>query len=337
MSSSSLTDVNIPRVAITMGESAGIGPELLVKLAQYQFDAELVVLADPNLLQSLASKLNLPLKLSAINWAEPASASPSGHLKFEAIHLIESAVAGELNLKNAVSCIESLDRASDLALQNKVGAIVTAPVHKAHLNKVAPEFLGHTEYFAERAEIDKVVMMLATQGLRVSLATTHLPLNQVAHAITPDLIQRVLEVMHNSFKRFGLDNLKIAVCGLNPHAGEDGLLGDEEQRVIIPVIQSLQLQGHQVFGPFPADTLFTQSNREKYDVFLAMFHDQGLPVIKALAFGQCANITLGLPYIRTSVDHGTALDIASDYKASVKSLRYAVDYAIQLINRQLPE
>jgi len=216
-----------------------------------------------------------------------------------------------------------------------VDAIVTAPVHKANLNRIDASFFGHTEFFASKARIDKVIMMLATDELRISLATTHLPLSKVPAEITRENLERVLDIIFSSFSRLQMKNIKLAVCGLNPHAGEDGLLGYEEIEVISPVIKAFQENGYRVEGPFPADTLFTPQKRKEFDVFLAMYHDQGLPVVKTIGFGQCANITLGLPYIRTSVDHGTALDIAPDYSASPDSLEYAINYAIKMASGKL--
>mgnify|MGYP005813306369 CR=1 FL=1 len=319
-----------------MGEPAGIGPELLVRIAQLSFFAQVIVIADPKLLFDTAQQLNLPLQLTKIDWSQPAQEHQSGKLYIEECHLIEQAIAGQLSKANAPTILATLTRASELALDKQVDAIVTAPVHKANLNQFAPSFLGHTEFFAELANIDKVVMMLATNELRVSLATTHLPLASVSEAVTEENLSRVLEVILDSFKRLALNDLKVAVCGLNPHAGEEGLLGHEDHQVITPVIKKFQQQGKNVFGPFPADTLFTPQKRKEFDLFLAMYHDQGLPVVKAFGFGQCVNVTLGLPYVRTSVDHGTALDIAADYKASADSLEYAINYATQMAEGKLP-
>lgn len=326
----------IPRILVTMGEPAGIGPELIVRLAQLEFNAQIIVLADPHLLLDIAKKLNLELTLSKIDWHSSEQIHQVGHLFIEAHFLEEAVEPGILNKPNALTTLSILARASELGLNHKVDAVVTGPVHKANLNQVEPTFLGHTEFFAEKAGKNKVVMMLASGDLRVTLATTHIALSKVSAAITEDNLIQTINVIIDSFDKFNIKNIKIAVCGLNPHAGEDGLLGDEEIKVIAPVIEKLQSQGHSVFGPFPADTLFTPQKRKDYDVFLAMYHDQGLPVIKAFGFGRCANITLGLPYIRTSVDHGTALDIAASYRASPESIEYAINYAIELATGNLP-
>jgi 4-hydroxythreonine-4-phosphate dehydrogenase len=328
---------NLPRILLTMGEASGIGPELLVKIAQQEFNAEIVVLADQDLLNRVADDLALPLQLLPIDWRKQPERHRKGYLRFENIQLPADVVAGQLQPENASAIIKMLSRAGELALANSVDAIVTAPVHKAVLNQVNPDFLGHTEFFAEQANVAQVVMMLANSQLRVALATTHIPLSQVSHAITQELIEQIVKIIHHSFVQFDLPQPKIAVCGLNPHAGENGLLGLEDREVIAPAITQLQHSGIAVEGPFPSDSLFTLNKREIYDVFLAMYHDQGLPVVKALGFGQCANITLGLPYIRTSVDHGTAMDIAAQRIASPSSLNYAIKYAIQLAKGKLPQ
>jgi len=325
-----------PRIVVTMGEASGIGPELLVKIAQKQFDAEIIVLANSELLESTAKSLNLPLTLSLVDWENSPQKHQPSVLKFEQVELAVQPMAGKLEVKNSLAIIKMLTRSGELGLSHQANAIVTAPVHKAVLNQVQPSFLGHTEFYAEQAGINKVVMMLSTEALRMTLATTHIPLSEVSAAITPQLLKEVILVIHNSFTQFGINQPKIAVCGINPHAGEDGLLGKEDQTVVEPAIKQLQEEGLNVHGPFPSDSLFTPSKREEYDVFLAMYHDQGLPVVKALGFGQCVNVTLGLPYIRTSVDHGTALDIASQRIASENSLEYAINYAIQLAKGQLP-
>lgn len=331
------SQVFLPRIVITMGEAAGVGAELLVKIAQLQFHAQLIVLADSQHLHQIAQKINLPLTLSTIDWEEDAIAHQTGHLYIEEHSLHEPVILGKLSKKNAQHTLTILNRASELSLNQQIHAIVTAPVHKANINQIESSFLGHTEFFANLAGVEKVVMMLASGNLRIALATTHIPLAQVSQSIKPQNLTQVLNVIINSFKQYNLTAPKIAVCGLNPHAGENGLLGKEDDQIIRPVIETLQQQGHQVSGPYPADTLFTPEIRKKFDVFLAMYHDQGLPVVKAIGFGQCANITLGLPYIRTSVDHGSALDIAADHTASAGSMVYAINYAIQLAAGQLPQ
>lgn len=327
----------LPRILLTMGEASGIGPELLVKVAQLEFEAQIVVLADPRLLKQVADELNTALQLTFIDWTRLPERHRPGHLFVEPIHLPEAVVAGKLQPANSQTILSMLSKSGELALEGSVDAIVTAPVHKAVLNQVDSEFLGHTEFFAEQAGVNKVVMMLATSQLRIALVTTHIPLARVSETITQKLIEQIVQIIHDSFIKFNLPQPKIAICGLNPHAGEDGLLGLEDRDVILPAIDTLKLSGIAVEGPYPSDSLFTPQKRKIFDVFLAMFHDQGLPVVKAIGFGQCANITLGLPYIRTSVDHGTALDIAGQGIASADSLNYAINYAIQLTKGKLPQ
>ncbi len=320
-----------------MGEPAGIGPELLVKIAQNNYPAEVVVLAEPRLLESVAEKISLPLKLEPVNWKSKASPHQAGKLFIDAMSLPASVTIGKLDARNSAAVLQSLSRAGELALAEQVDGIVTAPVHKAILNQVDSGFLGHTEFFAKQAKAEQVVMMLATDNLRIALATTHIPLAQVSQSINSELIKKVVRSINNSFSQLGIPGVKMAVCGINPHAGEDGLLGTEEKDFLNSCVQSLCSEAIQVEGPFPADSLFTEKNRQKYDVFLAMYHDQGLPVVKAIGFGKCANVTLGLPYIRTSVDHGTAIDIAASYSASASSLDYAINYAIQLAKGEIPQ
>lgn len=329
--------VALPRIAITMGEPAGVGPELLVKIAQQQFAAELIVIANKQLLEETAEKLGLPLKLIPFNSKQAVVVHSPGRLLICHVELPKKVVPGQLCNENAAATIEMLRLSNQMAISKQVDAIVTAPVHKANLNTVESGFFGHTEFFAGLAGAKQVVMMLATNELRITLATTHIPLSQVSTAITQETLRATLLTIINAFQQLNLPQLKIAVCGLNPHAGEEGLLGTEDAQVIKPVIDQLNAEGHLVFGPFPADTLFTPSKRRQYDLFLAMYHDQGLPVVKAFGFGECANVTLGLPYIRTSVDHGTALDIAAEYCADENSLAYAIEYAMQLAAGKLPQ
>lgn len=328
---------SVPRILLTMGEPAGIGPELLVRIAQLNFEAELIAIADPDLLMLTAKKLKLPLQLKEVNWEKQSAEHQLGTLLICPVKLPAKVVVGQLCVENAQVTLDTLIMASDLALAKKVDAIVTAPVHKANLNHADSHFMGHTEFFAKQANVDKVVMMLASGGLRITLATTHIPLSKVSLTIDKALVAQTLRIIFDSFQLYGLSQPKVAVCGLNPHAGEDGLLGHEDREEILPAIQEFVQKGQSVFGPFPADTLFTPQKRRHFDVFLAMYHDQGLPVVKAFGFGKCANVTLGLPFIRTSVDHGTALDIAPSYSASADSLEYAVNYAIQLVSGELPQ
>ena len=322
----------IKRIALTVGEPAGIGPDLCVLLAQYQQSCELVVIVDPQLILERAELLELPITLQELDLLSPASIPEVGTLRYLPATLAVPCKAGLLNHDNSRYVLETLQIALDGCLSNQFDAVVTAPVHKGVINDAGVSFTGHTEFFADGAGVDQVVMMLATESLRVALATTHLPLKQVSEAITQDSLRRVITIINNSMKKeFGLLAPKIAVCGLNPHAGEDGHLGREEIDIISPVIEQLVEKGIELSGPWPADTIFLQGKMEDYDVVLAMYHDQGLPVLKHQGFGKAVNITLGLPFIRTSVDHGTALDLAGTGKASITSLQAAIDMALNMV------
>lgn len=325
----------IRRIALTTGEPAGIGPDLSIQLAQTQQQAQLIALADPVLLKQRAEQLNLPLKLIEADLTQPATVAEPGCLYFLPIALSHEVTAGELNPANSAYVLTMLQLALDSSLNGEFDAIVTAPVHKGVINDAGYSFSGHTEFFADGADVSKVVMMLATEDLRVALATTHLPLKAVSDAITRDSLQQIIHIINESLQRqFGLKNPRIAVCGLNPHAGEAGHLGREEIDTIQPVIDACYHQGLAITGAWPADTIFNQDRLKDYDVVLAMFHDQGLPVLKHHGFGRAVNVTLGLPFIRTSVDHGTALDMAGSGKASASSLQAAVDMAMQMADSQ---
>lgn len=326
------------RIAITPGEPAGIGPELVVRLAQQALgDIELVAVADPNLLKQTATDLRLPLDLYAFNSAAP-SATGSGRLAVVSVPLRAPTIVGQLNSANADYVVETLAIANDGCLKREFDALVTGPVHKGVINDAGISFSGHTEFFAERSNVDQVVMMLACEGLRVALATTHLPLRAVADAIQTDTLRRTLEILHHSLvHNFAFVEPRILVCGLNPHAGEGGHMGREEIEIIQPLITQLRTQyGWKISNPLPADTLFTPAHLARGDAVLAMYHDQGLPVLKHKGFGQAVNITLGLPFIRTSVDHGTALDLAGRGTADLGSMETALRYAheMALANRQ---
>ena len=313
------------RIALTSGEPAGIGPDLCVQLAQEQQVCELVVIADPFLLEQRAAQLGLSIRLELVELAKPANVPDKGTIRYLPVELAVKVQAGTLNKQNSAYVLNTLQLALDGCLDDTFAAVVTAPVHKGVINDAGFIFSGHTEFFADGAGVDKVVMMLATSTLRVALATTHLPLKMVSEAITQTSLTRVIEIIHQSFS-----SPKIAVCGLNPHAGESGHLGSEEIDVITPVIKRLSKQGMNLSGPWPADTIFVQEKLRDFDVILAMYHDQGLPVLKHQGFGRAVNVTLGLPFIRTSVDHGTALDIAGTGKATISSLQAAIDMAIQM-------
>jgi 4-hydroxythreonine-4-phosphate dehydrogenase len=323
------------RLAITAGEPAGIGADLCVQLAQQPQAAQLVVIADPQLLQQRARELGLPLTLRTFDAAAPAEAAMAGELWVEAVELATPCQAGQLNAANSAYVLETLRVAAQGCLDQRWAGIVTAPVHKGIINDAGVAFSGHTEYFRDYAGVEEVVMMLATRELRVALVTTHLPLRDVADAITIERILRVTRILHHDLcEFFGLENPHILVAGLNPHAGENGHLGDEEIRIIEPALQQLRAEGMNLTGPLPADTLYTPKHLATADATLAMYHDQGLPVLKYHGFGRAANITLGLPFIRTSVDHGTALDLAATGKADSGSLLTAIDVAIDMASRR---
>ncbi|WP_439133246.1 4-hydroxythreonine-4-phosphate dehydrogenase PdxA [Pseudomaricurvus sp.] len=316
------------RLALTPGEPAGIGPDLTIALAQQGSDDEVVVIADPQLLHDRAAQLGLPLTLRPFDADKKPEPLAKGELCVRPLALAEPCQAGQLNTANAPYVLDSLRIAIDGCQDGTFDAYITAPVHKGVINDAGIAFSGHTEFLAERTHTDKVVMMLATEGLRVALATTHLPLKDVPAAITPEGLSRVIRILHHDLQHhFGIPQPKILVCGLNPHAGEGGHMGREEIDVIEPTLEQLRQQGMQLIGPLPADTLFTPKVLDNADAVLAMYHDQGLPVLKFKGFGQAVNITLGLPIIRTSVDHGTALDIAGQGKADLGSLLTALEYA----------
>jgi 4-hydroxythreonine-4-phosphate dehydrogenase len=324
-----------PRIVVTAGEPAGIGPDLCVQLAQVQQQCELVVIADPELLKQRSDNLGLSIALETFDSSKPAAASKKNSLKYLPIKLAVPAQAGILNKKNSSYVLATLQKALDGCLTKQFDAVVTAPVHKSIINDAGVCFTGHTEFFADGASVEQVVMMLATPELRVALATTHLPLNKVSEAITQQSLTRVIEIINASLQQqAGISRPRIAVCGLNPHAGEDGHLGREEIDIISPVITNLSQQGIDLSGPWPADTIFVAEKLSGYDVVLAMYHDQGLPVLKHQGFGKAVNVTLGLPFIRTSVDHGTALDLAGTGQASIGSLQAAIEMAVDMAKRK---
>ena len=325
------------RLAITAGEPAGIGPDLCVQLAQQKHAQQLVVIADPQLLTERAEQLGLPLTVRLLDPTTTPEVASSGELWVYPVTLKQAACAGQLNKINADYVLETLRIAAQGCLDGWWQGIVTAPVHKGVINEGAsdlPEgtgFSGHTEYFRDYCGVKEVVMMLATSDLRVALVTTHLPLRDVADAITAERIKRVSRILHQDLKTFfGLAQPRILVAGLNPHAGEDGHLGREEIDTITPTLNELRDEGLNLIGPLPADTLYTPKLLENADATLAMYHDQGLPVLKFHGFGRAANITLGLPIIRTSVDHGTALDLAGTGQADCGSLATAIEVASQM-------
>ncbi|MEN9757576.1 MAG: hypothetical protein RL755_1763 [Pseudomonadota bacterium] len=323
------------RIALTSGEPAGVGVDLCIQLAQYPtLECEIVVLADVELLEQRAKQLHLPLSIRLYDQNMPAVSSAAGELCVLPISLAHSAQAGILNKANSGYVLALLDRATQGCISGEFTAMVTAPVHKGIINEAGMPFTGHTEYIANITQ-GNPVMMLATEGLRVALVTTHLPLSEVSEAITPDTLESVIRVLHHDLITcFGIADPIILVCGLNPHAGENGYLGREEIDVIDPVLEKLRAEGMNLQGALPADSLFTPKYLNDADAVLAMYHDQGLPVLKYKGFGNAVNITLGLPIIRTSVDHGTALDIAGSGRSDIGSLQYAVKTALTMSSFQ---
>jgi 4-hydroxythreonine-4-phosphate dehydrogenase len=322
--------MSIPRIALTSGEPAGIGPDLCLAIARQQAPCELICLADRHLLAERAKQLNLPITLRDY---DPDNRMPHAAGTLVVCHqpLGAPSTPARLDRANARYVLALIDRATDGAVAGEFDAIVTAPVHKGIINDAGVAFTGHTEYLAERTRAALPVMLLATSDLRVALATTHLPLKDVSAAITVDSLCQVLEILNTDLQRWwNMRAPRIAVCGLNPHAGEGGHLGDEEIRTITPAVARMRERGLNVWGPVPADTAFVPAKLAECDAVLAMYHDQGLPVIKHSGFERAVNVTLGLPILRTSVDHGTALDLAGTGRADHRSLAAAIDLAITL-------
>jgi len=320
----------VPRIALTPGEPAGIGPDLCIQLAQQDLPCQIVVIASPQLLEARAGQLGLPLQITEFDSAMPASAQTAGRLTVLPVELAEPVQCGQLNQANSRYVLKTITKATKGCMDAVFDAMVTGPVHKGIINDAGLSFSGHTEFIAGITG-GYPVMMLATPGLRVALATTHLPLSEVSQAITHTRLRTVIRILNQELhSRFGIAHPKILVCGLNPHAGENGHLGREEIDIIEPVLDSFRKQGLNLLGPLPADTLFTEKYLATADAVLAMYHDQGLPVLKHMGFGQAVNITLGLPIIRTSVDHGTALDLAGSGKADSGSLQFALQTALTM-------
>ena len=317
---------------VTSGEPAGIGPDICLSLAGRVDERPVVVLADMQMLRQRAKQLGNPVELVAYQGQEQSSLS--GQLFVEHIPLVEPVELGQLNPANAAYVIEQLRRSAEYAMSGRSVGVATAPVQKSVINDAGITFSGHTEYYQEFAGVDRVVMMLATKTLRVALVTTHLPLRDVPNAITKQRLHQVIDILIHDLKtKFKIAKPRILVCGLNPHAGENGYLGREEIDVINPVLQIYRAQGINMTLSLPADTLFTPENLKDADAVLAMYHDQGLPVLKSQGFGEAVNITLGLPFIRTSVDHGTALSLAGTGQAKSSSLHVAVDLALDLAHQ----
>lgn len=319
---------------VTSGEPAGIGPDLCIQLAQQQQSMDWCVMADAGLLQQRAEELGLPLTLLPHDTPRMASA---GEIKLLPVPLKAPVTTGKLDSANAAYVLQMLELAIEGCRRGEYSAMVTGPIHKGVINDAGIPFTGHTEFLAEKTGTRQVVMMLATEGLRVALVTTHLPLSEVSASITPALLSEVLDVLHQDLHhKLGIDDPRILVCGLNPHAGEGGHMGREEIEIIAPVLEQKRAAGMKLFGPLPADTLFTPRYLNEADAVLAMYHDQGLPVLKYKGFGQAVNITLGLPIIRTSVDHGTALGLAGSGQADTGSLQTALLYAAQMAHTGKP-
>lgn len=326
----------MPRIVLTAGEPAGIGPDLCIQLAQQKQDCELIIIADPKLLAQRAKQLGLNVVMKIFDRSAPVQSSHAGEMTVLPVELKSHVTCGQLGAENSSYVVETIRMASQGCVDGVFDAMVTAPVHKGIINDANIEFTGHTEFIADITG-GHPVMMLATEGLRVALVTTHLPLSEVSQAITAERLHKVISLLHRDLQNyFSLLNPEILVCGLNPHAGENGHLGREEIEIIEPVLEVLRKQGINLKGPLPADTLFTPKYLQSADAVLAMYHDQGLPVLKFKGFGQAVNITLGLPIIRTSVDHGTALDLAGTGKANLGSLEFAVKTAIKMAESKSP-
>ena len=315
-------------IAYTPGEPSGIGPDLVIMYAQKSIKKNLLVYCDPDVLIDRAKQLNLPISLKESN---PEICNKS-ELNIYPIRTDIKVEPGKLKSNNAAYVLNTLNQATKDCLSGRCDGLLTGPVNKGIINESGVLFSGHTEFLAKLSGVSRTVMLLATKELKVALATTHLPLKEVSNHITRKSLKEVITIIKNSFIYFGINNPHILVCGLNPHAGEDGHLGDEEVNVISPVISELNDLGYNLTGPVPADTAFTSNSLRKVDVVLTMYHDQGLPVLKAQGFNQAANITLGLPFFRTSVDHGTAIELAGTGRISLGSFNVALQYLEELQN-----
>ena len=325
------------RFALTPGEPAGIGPDLCLLLASQHQPHPLIAITSRDLLIERAAQLGVAVSLLPVepgNW--PEQPAPAGSLYVWDTPLNATVTAGTLDKANAAFVLQTLTRAAQGCVSGDFAGMITAPVHKGVINEAGIPFSGHTEFLADLTHTEQVVMMLATRGLRVALVTTHLPLRQVSDAITPERLMRVTRILYADLQqKFGIAQPRILVCGLNPHAGEGGHLGHEEIDTIEPTLERLRSEGMDLRGPLPADTLFTPKYLDHCDAVLAMYHDQGLPVLKYKGFGAAVNITLGLPIIRTSVDHGTALDLAGSGKIDTGSLQVALETAYQMAETRI--
>jgi len=332
--SSQFSSNAVAKIIVTSGEPAGIGPDLCVELSQIELNAKLLVLANLDMLLERAQQLSISIQINQVDRLDAdLEKHEPGKLNVFSVPLQHSVQPGKLDSANAPYVLNQLELATQVCIDKYFDAMVTGPVHKGVINQAQIPFTGHTEFLAHKTNAPLPVMMLQTTGLRVALATTHLPLKDVSSKLNKELIIKIISILHHDLiHKYAIKNPVILVCGLNPHAGEGGYLGDEEIKVIKPAIQYCKDQGIQAIGPLSADTVFNAENLQRADVFLAMYHDQGLPVIKYKGFGETVNVTLGLPIIRTSVDHGTALTLAGTGKADVRSFLLAIDVAIQLAN-----
>ncbi len=323
----------VPRLVVTPGEPAGIGPDICVRGAQLAFAAELVAIADRSLLSDRARQLGIALTLKEFDPAAPRQTHRPGTLNVLHCPLRKPCAAGQLDRDNAAYVLETLRLATAGCLDGRFDGLVTGPVHKGVINDSGVAFSGHTEFLAELSATPQVVMMLAAKDLRVALVTTHVPLAQVSGLITRERVEAVLRILLADLRtKFGIASPRVLVCGLNPHAGEDGHLGREDIDVIVPVLEKLRREGAMLIGPIPADTAFIPKRLQDTDAVLAMYHDQGLPVLKFAGFGNAINITLGLPFIRTSVDHGTALELAGTPHGDPSSLIAAINAAVSMVH-----
>ncbi|HEU5399665.1 MAG TPA: 4-hydroxythreonine-4-phosphate dehydrogenase PdxA [Gammaproteobacteria bacterium] len=322
----------VPRIALSSGEPAGIGPDICIRLAQTAHAADLVVFADPDLMKARATELGLPLILSGTD--EVRTPQAAGCLRIHPVKLRSEVRAGRLDPRNSAYVIEMLEQATDGCLAGRFDALITAPVHKGVINEAGIPFTGHTEFLAARCNSPEPVMLLAAGDLRVALATTHLPLKEVPRAITRAHLEQVLTTLREGLRtRFHITDPQMLVLGLNPHAGEGGHLGTEERDAIGPACEAMRARGLRVVGPVSADTAFSPARLAGMDVVLAMYHDQGLPVLKYAGFGAAVNVTLGLPIVRTSVDHGTALELAGTGRADPGSLEAALQTALHMLQQ----
>lgn len=327
----------VPRILLTPGEPAGIGPDITINLAQQTWPAELIAIADPDLLLQRAALLKLPLKFVEFPLSPAFTHAPKprepGTLNIIPVRLNQPVTPGKLDTRNAAYVMETLAMAATLCEKKEAQAVVTGPVHKGLMNQANIAFSGHTEFFAQHANVPHTVMLFVTEQLKVALATTHVPLKKVSSTLTKDLLRLTLTTLNEGLKKqFHIERPRILVCGLNPHAGEGGYLGREEIETLTPVIETLRQENYRIQGPLPADTVFTPNYLREADVILSMYHDQALPLIKYISFGHAVNVTLGLPYVRTSVDHGTAADLAGTGTADPGSMQAALQLAIKLVS-----